>query len=183
MRMAVSIAHAFDVVLIERVPRAAVRASAPTWSTPGSPCRNARKAASEAVTSVKGGSGAAVGRAGSDSAVGSRTCVMPSIFPCGGSAPDPCGSEGVGRRRSADDAVLLEDPGRAVRDQVEQTADVALARLGLGDRRRDGVAEAVQHREGLGTAGLCLAGDVAGRILGDRAADVATRLGGPRGQN
>ena len=52
MRMAVSMAHAFDVVLIERVPRAAVRASAPTWSTPGRPCRNARKAASEAVTSV-----------------------------------------------------------------------------------------------------------------------------------
>ena len=33
-------AHAFAVVLIERVPSPAARASAPTWSTPGRPCRN-----------------------------------------------------------------------------------------------------------------------------------------------
>ena len=39
-------------VLIERVDRAAARASAPTWSTPGNPCRNRRNAESELATSV-----------------------------------------------------------------------------------------------------------------------------------
>jgi len=38
MAIAVSMAQALDVVLMERVPSAAARASAPTWSTPGSPC-------------------------------------------------------------------------------------------------------------------------------------------------
>src|SRR5690349_9946094 len=36
--MAVSMAQALLVVLIERVPRPAARASLPTWSTPGRPC-------------------------------------------------------------------------------------------------------------------------------------------------
>ena len=52
MRIARSMAHAFAVVLIERVPRVAARASAPTWSTPGRPCRNARRAASDRTTSA-----------------------------------------------------------------------------------------------------------------------------------
>ena len=39
MRMARSIAHALALVLIERVLSVAARASAPTWSTPGSPRR------------------------------------------------------------------------------------------------------------------------------------------------
>src|SRR5450756_929265 len=38
MLIAVSMAQALDVVLMERVPNPAARASAPTWSTPGSPC-------------------------------------------------------------------------------------------------------------------------------------------------
>src|SRR5665647_723194 len=38
MLMAVSIAQAFEVVLMERVPNPAARESAPTRSTPGSPC-------------------------------------------------------------------------------------------------------------------------------------------------
>ncbi len=38
IEMAVSIAQALAVVLIERVARSAARASAPTWSTPGRPC-------------------------------------------------------------------------------------------------------------------------------------------------
>src|SRR5450759_5588946 len=38
MLIAMSIAQALDVVLMERVPNPAARASAPTWSTPGSPC-------------------------------------------------------------------------------------------------------------------------------------------------
>src|SRR5665647_2523776 len=38
MLMAVSMAQAFEVVLMERVPNPAARESAPTRSTPGSPC-------------------------------------------------------------------------------------------------------------------------------------------------
>ena len=44
-------AYALAVVLIERVPRSAARASAPTWSTPGRPCRKRRSDESEDVTS------------------------------------------------------------------------------------------------------------------------------------
>ena len=53
IRMARSMAYALAVVLIERVPRPAARASAPTWSTPGSPCRKRRSEASERVTSER----------------------------------------------------------------------------------------------------------------------------------
>jgi len=51
MRIAVSMAHALAVVLMLRVNSPAARASAPTWSTPGSPKRNRRSAPSERVTS------------------------------------------------------------------------------------------------------------------------------------
>src|SRR5476649_2292257 len=51
MLIAVSMAQALDVVLIERVPNPAARASAPTWSTPGSPCSHeVRDALVRAVT-------------------------------------------------------------------------------------------------------------------------------------
>src|SRR5450759_3108553 len=40
MLMAVSMAQAFEVVLMERVPNPAARESAPTRSTPGSPCNH-----------------------------------------------------------------------------------------------------------------------------------------------
>ena len=46
-------AYALAVVLIERVPSAAARASPPTWSTPGSPCRKRRREESDEVTSSK----------------------------------------------------------------------------------------------------------------------------------
>ena len=65
--------------LIDRLPSAAARASRPTWSTPGRPCRNVRKAESERVTSSYGGSGPAIGRAYADGASGSSTWVMPII--------------------------------------------------------------------------------------------------------
>jgi hypothetical protein len=52
MVIARSRAIAFAVVLIERVPSDAARASAPTWSTPGRPCRKRRSEASLAVTSA-----------------------------------------------------------------------------------------------------------------------------------
>src|ERR1035438_187488 len=38
IEIAVSMAQALDVDLMERVANPAARASAPTWSTPGSPC-------------------------------------------------------------------------------------------------------------------------------------------------
>src|SRR3954447_14546689 len=82
IEMAVSIAHALAVVLIERVPSWAARASAPTWSTPGRPCRKARNAESDRVTSSYGGSGPVMGRAYADGASGSSTWVMPIILPC-----------------------------------------------------------------------------------------------------
>ena len=45
IEMAVSIAQALAVVLIDRVARPAARASAPTWSTPGRPCSQVVRAA------------------------------------------------------------------------------------------------------------------------------------------
>src|SRR5690349_15570154 len=50
--MARSIAQFLAEVLIERVPSMAARAPAPTWSTPGRPCRNVRRVASERTTSA-----------------------------------------------------------------------------------------------------------------------------------
>ena len=52
IEIAVSIAQAFAVVLMLRVASVAARASAPTWSTPGSPCRNRRSAASSPSASA-----------------------------------------------------------------------------------------------------------------------------------
>src|SRR5450755_3456514 len=52
IEIAVSIAQRFASVLTERVDSAAARAWAPTWSTPGSPCKNRRSAESELVTSA-----------------------------------------------------------------------------------------------------------------------------------
>jgi hypothetical protein len=51
IEMARSIAHCFAVVLIDRVARVAALASAPTWSTPGRPCRKRRNEVSVAVIS------------------------------------------------------------------------------------------------------------------------------------
>src|SRR3954452_21402597 len=81
MEIAVSMAHALAVVLMDRVLSTAVRASAPTWSTPGRPCRKVRKAASERVTSPYGGSGALVSGVSADSAPGASTWVMRSFSP------------------------------------------------------------------------------------------------------
>src|SRR3712207_4526832 len=82
MEIAVSIAQALAVVLIDRVPRTATRDSAPTWSTPGRPCRKARKAASERVTSRYGARGSRRGGIAAAGASGSSTWVMPGILPC-----------------------------------------------------------------------------------------------------
>ena len=50
MRTAISSAHSLASRLMERVARAAARSCAPTWSTPGRPCRICRSAASEPTT-------------------------------------------------------------------------------------------------------------------------------------
>jgi hypothetical protein len=42
MEMAMSMAHALEVVLMDRVPRVVARAFAPTSSTPGRPWRKRR---------------------------------------------------------------------------------------------------------------------------------------------
>jgi hypothetical protein len=55
MATARSSAQALAEVLIERVASVAARASAPTWSTPGRPCRKRASAASEAVISAVSG--------------------------------------------------------------------------------------------------------------------------------
>src|SRR6266516_8127027 len=52
MRTAISSAHSLASRLIERVARDAARSCAPTWSTPGRPCRICRSAASEPTTPV-----------------------------------------------------------------------------------------------------------------------------------
>src|ERR1017187_10458902 len=49
MRIAASSAHSLASRLIDLVARAAARSAAPTWSTPGKPCRIWRSAASEAT--------------------------------------------------------------------------------------------------------------------------------------
>src|SRR4029077_12844565 len=49
---AVSSAHSWARRLIKRVARDAARSCAPTWSTPGRPCRICRSAASEPTTAV-----------------------------------------------------------------------------------------------------------------------------------
>ena len=51
-RMASSSAYALDAFLMLRAASAAARASAPTWSTPGNPCKNRRSAAPSRTTSA-----------------------------------------------------------------------------------------------------------------------------------
>jgi len=53
MVMARSMAYAFALVLIERVANVAARASAPTWSTPGKPCKNVRIVDAELVAASR----------------------------------------------------------------------------------------------------------------------------------
>ena len=52
MPIAASMAHAFAVVLMLRVASDAARASAPTWSTPGRPCRKRRSVDSSRAASA-----------------------------------------------------------------------------------------------------------------------------------
>src|SRR3989440_5030844 len=82
IRIARSSAQALAVVLIERVPSIAARCSAPTWSTPGRPCRNARSAASERATSPRSGVRSGV------------TAVIPASLRAG--RPGDAGAAGTG---------------------------------------------------------------------------------------
>lgn len=72
IEMARSMAYAFAVVLTDRVPRPAARASSPTASTPGSPCRKRRSAFADAVASAKPASrpGASAAYAGTTEGAG-----------------------------------------------------------------------------------------------------------------
>ena len=70
MLIAVSIAHALAVVLMLRVASPAARPSAPTWSTPGRPCRKRRSVALSRVDvsqcgTLQGGHRASLGARGS----------------------------------------------------------------------------------------------------------------------
>src|ERR687893_1877217 len=81
IEMAVSRAQDLAVVLIDRVPRTATRDSAPTWSTPGNPCRKARRAASERVTSRYGAGGSRRGGIAAAGAAGAGTGVLAAFSP------------------------------------------------------------------------------------------------------
>src|SRR6202042_2977146 len=63
IRIEASSAHSLASRLMDLVARLAARASAPTWSTPGSPCSTCRSAASEVATSVSQGRSAMAGGA------------------------------------------------------------------------------------------------------------------------
>src|SRR5215471_4697084 len=60
IEMAVSSAHCLAVVLIDRLASMAARASAPTRSTPGSPCRKPRSDACDQIT-LRVSAGALIG--------------------------------------------------------------------------------------------------------------------------
>src|SRR5262245_26866748 len=53
IRIARASAHALAVVLMDLVPSVATRCSAPIWSTPGRPRRNARRVLAECETSPR----------------------------------------------------------------------------------------------------------------------------------
>src|SRR4051794_26839676 len=152
--MAVSIAHALAVVLIERVPSWAARASAPTWSTPGRPWRKARNAESDRVTSSYGGSGPGMGRAYTDGASGSSTWGMAIILPCASTPSRRPPPLGVNRRRRSVDKPLTwgfrsgaPSPVRyspymcSTGDGVPEEQLHALSGPGLLERTRELVAE------------------------------------------
>src|SRR4051812_43344053 len=73
MEMARSIASALADFLIDRVARRAARSSAPTWSTPGRPCRKRRSSAAPVRVSVDTLTASLMGRLGTKQARYERT--------------------------------------------------------------------------------------------------------------
>src|SRR5204863_1031530 len=104
------------VVLIERVPSIAARCSAPTWSTPGRPCRNARSAASERATSPSSGVTAVIpaslrravagGRRAGDAAVGGPAAGASAGAAAGRGTRPPTGPDTL----SAVDVLVVDHP-------------------------------------------------------------------------
>src|SRR6476620_2473933 len=113
--MAVSIAQALLVVLIERVPRDAARASQPTWSTPGRPCSQEVRA-----WFVR-----------RDTPRTSRACAVRS-----------CAVRVVVLTVTTGVYPPVETRARRVRESVRESRCAAAARAGSprGDRGRDGPA-------------------------------------------
>src|SRR3954471_3507784 len=131
MRMARSSAYAFAVVLIDRVPSDAERASAPTWSTPGRPCRNRRRDTSDPVAS--------------DSSPGRGLNTAPAVMgPSIGPARRPAGpADGTGRPREAQsphEGVIgaAGGAGRAVKADLGRVRRVVRDRGGRDHHRLRG---------------------------------------------
>src|SRR3954471_5727493 len=84
IEIARSIASALADFLIDRVARRAARSSAPTWSTPGSPCRNRRSSAPPVRVSVDTLTASLMGPLGTKRARHER--AGPVLAGCGKSA-------------------------------------------------------------------------------------------------
>src|SRR3954447_8415574 len=146
IEIARSIAQALAVVLIERVERVAPRASAPTWSTPGSPCRNRRRDASDAVISDlrSTGSAAVVVTAGVYRRAVRGRSGRPARSPPPTQPAQP-GSARQARRGGEVGLDRVEHPGRrtpcggdvAVDDRLDHLEVALDLRLGAGGTHDD----------------------------------------------
>ena len=146
---------AWRAFLIERVPRSATRASAPTWSTPGRPCRKRRSADSDAVASTSVGArldGLHVTRPayGGPAGPGSR---------CRGALPDSAPM----------DVTLVDHPLAAerltiLRDATTENAEFRQALDGLGGML---VYEATRHLPAADVEVTTPLGPAAGKRLAD----------------
>ena len=138
IEMARSMAYAFAVVLIERVPREAARASRPTASTPGSPCRKRRSALSDAVTSAR--AWGAVWAWSPDEHIYARSgCTVPRCLRVGPEArcgPGPARRRwvrGVGQNRTYEHHRINRRPQPEPRRRL-----ASVRRLGRHRRPREG---------------------------------------------
>ena len=104
--------------LIDRVAKAAARACAPVWSTPGSPCSARRSAASDSTAPLPGAGGTGMpARTVSVTAPGAGTVV-----------PDTTSAPGRALRSSAAIPGYLPSPGIRT---TESLAARAVAKPGL----------------------------------------------------
>src|SRR3569833_2692908 len=140
IEMARSIASALAAFLIDRVARRAARSSAPSWSTPGSPCRKRRSSAAPVRVSVDTHTASLMGRLGTKQARYERT--GPVLAGCGKSA----GTE------------VQAVPGRVVRIPLGDGDATRPGRRGLKSQR--GQVDVVAGRTRRGHAGDRVAADV-----------------------
>ena len=97
MLIARSIAQALALVLIERVDSIAARASAPTWSTPGRPCRKRRSAESDEVIWDTSGRPVPLATGGEAVVVTARVYAGATSVPTGASQHQAATQLGRGR--------------------------------------------------------------------------------------